>query len=466
MFTNCISFFDQFILKNENSKARGVSWKRSLAGISGTSDRRRRAAGIGAAAGLIMAIAPSGFAHAQSTDASDAVAKCAALAASNAEAGVTTFVVRERLRPSVALEPCRIAVEKNPGDIKTRYRLSRVQFADNDKKAAFESARIAAEGGYGPAMYNLALMYSGGDGVDADQTKALNWLLKAAERENDIAPTFRIQTYLMIARNYHLGTAAAKDIPSAVKWFARAAALNDPEAMAQMGYYYLQGIGVAKDEKRAADFTLRAARAGSCVAAYNAGIHTYNGFGVPASKQEARRWYAKAKDCPTSTAANVKTSEQMIARIDKEMAPPPAASSGEKLAEAVVGGIILYNKLKSLQTGAIYLTNNCYAPARFAVRYYNSEWKFAWLSLKPGEQAYVVDASGKKIAHQIDHRFFTSGYGLKGNHKWGGKVSFQTGEGTLYMREQEIKPDKDGDLALDFSCGKPPAPDDDDDFPF
>ncbi|WP_156464259.1 hypothetical protein [Afipia sp. Root123D2] len=55
---------------------------------------------------------------------------------------------------------------------------------------------------------------------------------------------------------------------------------------------------------------------------------------------------------------------------------------------------------------------------------------------------------------------------MKSAHKWAGKIAFQTGDSTLYMEENNVKPDKDGDLALDFVCKKPKVPDDDDDFPF
>lgn len=118
----------------------------------------QRAFWINTISGALSVVASGHVALAQSNTA-EAVAKCAAFAASNAEAGVTSFVVAKDLRPSAALEPCELAVEKSPNDLKTRYRLSRAQFADNDKKAAFGSARTAAEGGYGPAMYNIAVMY-------------------------------------------------------------------------------------------------------------------------------------------------------------------------------------------------------------------------------------------------------------------------------------------------------------------
>ena len=82
-----------------------------------------------------------------------------------------------------------------------------------------------------------------------------------------------IQLYTTLAENYVAGTGTSKDMSAAVKWYERAAALNDPSAMPQLGYYYKMGIGGTKDEKRAAGYTLRAAQAGSCTAAYNAGVN-------------------------------------------------------------------------------------------------------------------------------------------------------------------------------------------------
>lgn len=77
----------------------------------------------------------------------------------------------------------------------------------------------------------------------------MEWMLKAAERQQEIAAPFLVQLYTMLAKNYVAGTGAAKDMSAAVKWYARAAALNDPDAMAQLGYYYQTGIGGTKDEK-------------------------------------------------------------------------------------------------------------------------------------------------------------------------------------------------------------------------
>ena len=138
------------------------------------------------------------------------------------------------------------------------------------------------------------------------------------------------------------------------------------------------------------------------------------------------------------TEANIKSSNQMIDRINKEATTPQELTTGEKLAVgagAIIGGILLYNKLKGPETAAVYLENSCTEPARYAVRYFDQQWKFAWLSLKSGQRAYVLDSTGKKISHEIDHAFFTSGDA--GKHHWGGKLAFQNANSTLYMRKSQ-----------------------------
>ena len=65
----------------------------------------QRAFWINTISGALSVVASGHVALAQSNTA-EAVAKCAAFAASNAEAGVTSFVVAKDLRPSAALEPC------------------------------------------------------------------------------------------------------------------------------------------------------------------------------------------------------------------------------------------------------------------------------------------------------------------------------------------------------------------------
>ena len=50
----------------------------------------------------------------------------------------------------------------------------------NDKKAAYEAWRMAADGGLAEAQLRVGLLYEGGEGINQDMIEAYRWLKLAA----------------------------------------------------------------------------------------------------------------------------------------------------------------------------------------------------------------------------------------------------------------------------------------------
>jgi len=51
------------------------------------------------------------------------------------------------------------------------------------KKSSWTDIRETAERGDAEAQFNLGLMYRSGEGVEQDENKAMNWLLKSADQD-------------------------------------------------------------------------------------------------------------------------------------------------------------------------------------------------------------------------------------------------------------------------------------------
>ena len=115
----------------------------------------------------------------------------------------------------------------------------------------------AAELGDTGAMVELGEIYSSGDGIAQDETKALAWFRRAAESGN---------TSGMVALGgvYLLGVNG--DEPNeveAARWFQKAADHDDPAALFDLAGLYEEGRGVAKNLDKAKDLYQRSARLGN-----------------------------------------------------------------------------------------------------------------------------------------------------------------------------------------------------------
>ena len=87
---------------------------------------------------------------------------------------------------------------------------------------------------------------------------------------------------------------AKLDYQEAVKWYRMAAEAGDAEAQAQLGYFYLTGIGVNTDVTEAVKWNRKAAEQGNAGSQFNLGRMYFNGYGVSQDYAEAVKWVRKA----------------------------------------------------------------------------------------------------------------------------------------------------------------------------
>lgn len=158
-----------------------------------------------------------------------------------------------------------------------------------EAKAAYDSGdypraaaiwRTAAEQGNAEAQFNLAVLYSRGEGVEMDGREAIAWYTRAAEQGH--APA-----------QFNLGAA------------------------------YLDGRLVPSDERQAAAWWLQAAEQDFVQAQFNIGSLYCRGIGVERDIENCKYWYGRAAANGDSHA------QEMLQRMNAESAPTRRPASLE-----------------------------------------------------------------------------------------------------------------------------------------
>ena len=81
------------------------------------------------------------------------------------------------------------------------------------------------------AMFDLALRYYNGDGVEKNPAEAAKWFRKAAYKGNTVA-------MYNLAWLYYDGDGVEKNHTEAVRWWRSAADRGDADAMYELGIYF------------------------------------------------------------------------------------------------------------------------------------------------------------------------------------------------------------------------------------
>jgi TPR repeat protein len=177
-----------------------------------------------------------------------------------------------------------------------------------DKQRAVSFYRQAAKQGNADAMFNLGAAYYNGDGVTRDENVAYAWFLlakgansppaaAAVERsESTLKPSDRSEAYVDIARIYDDGIYLPKDQSRAAQWLTRAAQQGDPDAQLGLADHFFNGWGVARDFSQAQHWCGEAAKAGDSRGDFCIGMIYQRGMGVARNPKEARKWYQRAAD--------------------------------------------------------------------------------------------------------------------------------------------------------------------------
>jgi eukaryotic-like serine/threonine-protein kinase len=261
-----------------------------------------RAAALGAGAALVVGLAVFGFVIFPSepvvAPAKTVVQTSASAAVSTPSTKVTTGSLAAS-NPAVVVPPgplSNLITAANRGDPEAQNALGLKYVTGEDGLQRDETKAVdwytkAAQQGYAKAEVNLGDMYFyGRGGLDKDPVQALSWYLKAAQQDLPGAQ-FRLGSM------YEEGVGTNQDVQRAVKYFRGAADAGYAEAQNRMGFLYATGSdGISQDPAQAVTWYRKAADQGLAKAEKSMGDLYYNGRGVDKDYQQAVTWYTKAAD--------------------------------------------------------------------------------------------------------------------------------------------------------------------------
>lgn len=170
-------------------------------------------------------------------------------------------------------------------------------------------------------------------------SKAVKWYRKAADLQDTRAMR-------VLGTCYATGQGVAKDMPEAVKWYRKAADLQNADAMCALGRCYAFGEGIAKDVPEAVKWYRKAANLQDARAMGTLGSCYATGQGVAKDMSEAVKWFRKAAD---------------LQDVDAMGALGACYASGQGIAANMAEAAKWYRKAADLQNaGAMYGLGACY----------------------------------------------------------------------------------------------------------
>jgi TPR repeat protein len=154
--------------------------------------------------------------------------------------------------------------------------------------AARSEFRRAAQKGSRLAEFNYAMMLLNGEGGPADIDEGKLWLRRAADANMTHAQ-------YVYGKMYDDGEFVEKDPAEAHRWFLRAANQGHVQAELALANQFLDGRGTARDNSQAFNWYKKAAQGGDMTAQYVAGsFYERGGDGVERNLNVARAYYAAA----------------------------------------------------------------------------------------------------------------------------------------------------------------------------
>jgi len=160
------------------------------------------------------------------------------------------------------------------------------------------------------AYYYLGKMYERGDGVDVDESIALNYYVIAARADvKDVRQR--------LAQLQGAGDSVVLD------WYLESAWDGDVESQYNLGYIYETGLGASIDENRAFQWYREAAHQGHAEAKLRIGFMFYSGAGIDRDVLSGRKWILESAKHENVIAQAIKDllldndaiSENSVARV-------------------------------------------------------------------------------------------------------------------------------------------------------
>lgn len=166
---------------------------------------------------------------------------------------------------------------------------------EKDNTKAVDWYQKSAEQGNSDAQANLGAMYQYGFGVEKSDSEALSWFRKSADQGNSSGQN-------LLGVMYFMGAGIQKNDSEAVSWFRKSGEQGNSQAQVNLGLIYQKGVGVEKNDAEAVSWFRKAAERGNSDAQLNLGAMYQYGTGVEKSNEQAVSWYRKAADQDNSDA--------------------------------------------------------------------------------------------------------------------------------------------------------------------
>ena len=146
---------------------------------------------------------------------------------------------------------------------------------------------LAIEFDNATALYNLAIMYQNGAGIEVDDEKAWQLYQQAAAMNHGGAMS-------NIGYWYSTGRFVEKSEETAIGWYQKASEAGSVQAMNNLAWYYREGILVEKNPEKALALYRAAADKDNAYALYNLGYLYQQGKFVDQDYQQAKTYYERA----------------------------------------------------------------------------------------------------------------------------------------------------------------------------
>ena len=229
-------------------------------------------------------------------------------------------------------ERARTQAEAEAGDLDAAFILGRM-YRDGvggpaDKAQARLWLKQAADGGHVRASVLLALMLMAGEGGAVERDAARPLLLYAGSTGDEDA--FYALGVLFAEGTAKTGGGPAQNAPGAVFWFTAASLRGNVDAMYNLGFMYLRGIGTGRSPEQAYGWFLKAAEAGEPQAQFAVATMLAEGQGVPTDPKAALMWYLRAK-------ANGIVDDELEVALVKRLSEADVAEARRLAGEAPAG---------------------------------------------------------------------------------------------------------------------------------
>ena len=149
---------------------------------------------------------------------------------------------------------------------------------------AFRILMPLAEQGHKRAQTGIGLMYLHGNGVEKNESKALEWFKEATCQNHDWA-------FYHLGTMYYYGMSVEQSYEKSFKYFQKASLINNATAFLNLGHFYQEGKGVQKDDLLALKNYKKALELGEIDAAFFLGELLSSGEQISNDYLIALMWF-------------------------------------------------------------------------------------------------------------------------------------------------------------------------------